>query len=204
MPRVEFVPTIPGFERGKMFHVLDRAASSVRNYFLVELSLWIYCVIKRRKNDLVQFHLYLKNTLSELWSEPWSLLNFMLRFKLSWGKLLRNLTRVNHNSFPTFSCPFIISSSTHFHTACHVLASGQLIRLKEFNQIVRDYCISTVGHLVEVFQWPPTQHLTNKTDIKSVNILFYYIYVHYVFRSERSSSSHIHEYIYTRTCSGYM
>jgi hypothetical protein len=176
MPWVRFEPTIPGFYWGKIFHALDRATPSIGNYLLVERNLWIYWVIKRCKNDLVPFDLYLKNTSSELGSEPWTLRNFMLRFKFSWGKLFRTLTRVNHNSFPTFSCPFIISSCTHFLTCCHVLASGLLIKPTEFNEIVHDHSISSVGHLVEVFQRPPTQHLTNKTDIKSINILFYHIY----------------------------
>jgi hypothetical protein len=34
MPRVEFEPTTPAFERAKTFHVLDRAATVIGKYVI--------------------------------------------------------------------------------------------------------------------------------------------------------------------------
>jgi hypothetical protein len=36
MPRMEFVPTIPVFERAKTVHALDRAATGIRKYQYTE------------------------------------------------------------------------------------------------------------------------------------------------------------------------
>jgi hypothetical protein len=41
---------------------------------------------------------------------------------------------------------------------------------------------------IKVLRWPSTQQLTNKTDLRSVTILFFYIYIHYMFKPKRSSS----------------
>jgi hypothetical protein len=60
-----------------------------------------------------------------------------------------------------------------------------------------DLVVVIVDVVFKVFRWPSTQQLINTTDIKSVNILFYYTYIHYMFRSKRSSSGGTQKYIYS-------
>jgi hypothetical protein len=41
MPRVRFEPTIPGFERAKIVHALDRAATVIGCFFFVMLLIYV-------------------------------------------------------------------------------------------------------------------------------------------------------------------